>query len=187
MGVSAFSGWKLPHWWDGLLVLGCCYVLLLIEGGYQVSREALQLMNERSAASLVLGTELNDIRHKIDVVRSNTPAQYGPAFRLPADAWAEFDTLLAKWPGLYETVGVAYSAAHHLNEALDVRRGRVGRDTPLGVIPDDGLDEVYDAAGAALDALELPRRAPWESQKAKVIRLVAEDITADLAETERDS
>jgi hypothetical protein len=35
-----------------------------------------------------------------EVVRSNTPPVYGPAFRLPGFAWAEFDSLLAKWPDL---------------------------------------------------------------------------------------
>lgn len=71
----------------------------------------------------------------------------------------------------------AYTAAHHVNEALQMRRTRAGRsDQIIGVIADDGLDEAYDAAGDALDALGEPRGEVWESGAQRAVRLVTDDI-----------
>ena len=36
LGISAFSGWKLPHWWLGALILLAFAVVLFGEGAYRV-------------------------------------------------------------------------------------------------------------------------------------------------------
>src|SRR5581483_8826169 len=35
-GVSVFGGWKLPHWWYGLLIIAAFYAVLFGEGAYRV-------------------------------------------------------------------------------------------------------------------------------------------------------
>jgi hypothetical protein len=77
-----------------------------------------------SGASKQLGTELRDIRHKIEVVRSTRPQpHYSRDFRLPAARWDEYDALLAtSKPDLYPLVEAAYTAAHRVNEHLEFRR-----------------------------------------------------------------
>jgi hypothetical protein len=48
------------------------------------------------AASLPLGTELRDIRHQIELVKSTRPhAHYSAGFQLPAARWDEFYSLLS--------------------------------------------------------------------------------------------
>ncbi len=135
----------------------------------------------KKAVALQLATELRDIRHKVEIVKSTRPAaHYSHGFRLPAFRWDELDDKLARWPDLYASVEKAYTAAHHVNEALEMRRTRAGRpDQTLGVIPDDGLDEAYEAAGDALDALGEPRGEVWESGAVRAVRLVAQDIARE--------
>jgi hypothetical protein len=128
-------------------------------------------------AALPLGTELRDIRHKIELVMSTRPhPHYSHGFRLPGARWDEYDAFLAKdWPDLYPVIERAYTAAHHVNEALKMRETRAG-GTTIGVIPDDGLAEAYEAAGVALDALGEPRGEPWETGAQVAVRTVTEDI-----------
>jgi hypothetical protein len=107
------------------------------------------------------GTELRDIRHKIEIVRSTRPhPHYSDGFQLPNARWDEYDEILAASPDIYRVVERAYTAAHHVNSALDMRRTRANAGQTIGVIPEDGLDAAYDAAGEALDALGEPRGEP---------------------------
>lgn len=138
--------------------------------------------------ALPLGTELRDIRHKIELVKSTRPnPHYSRGFRLPGARWDEYDDFLAKdWPDLYPVIERAYTAAHHVNEALNMRETRAGGTTTLGVIPDDGLDEAYEAAGEALDALGEPRGEPWKTKAQAAVQVVADDIQRELEEKEGD-
>ena len=117
-------------------------------------------------AALPLGTELRDIRHKIDIVRSTRPhPHYSHGFRLPGARWNDHHRFLAgDHADLYAIVECAYTASHHVNEALQMRETRAGAGKTLAVIPDDGLDEAYDAAGLALDALGESRGDPWVAE-----------------------
>jgi hypothetical protein len=129
----------------------------------------------------LLGTELRDIRHKIEIVWSTRPhPHYSHAFQLPAARWDEYDELLAAHPVLYATVERAYTAAHHVNEALAMRRTRSGSDTQtLGVTQEEDLQSAYDAAGEALDALNEPRGEKFESVTVRAAREVIEGARAE--------
>lgn len=128
-----------------------------------------------------LGTELRDIRHKIELVK--TTRVYRRGFQLPAARWDQYDEVLAERPELYGVVDKAYTAAHHVNEAVALRATRiVGKDVQLGVHPDDGLDAAYDAAGEALDALGESRGEAFESAADRAARLVTEDVLQELQE-----
>lgn len=118
-----------------------------------------------AGAKIQLGTELRDIRHKIEIVRATRPhPHYSANFALPAFRWDDYDELLAVHaPDLYPAVESAYTAAHHVNSALDMRRTRANPGQTLGVIGEDGLDEAYEASGKALDALGEERGDVWES------------------------
>jgi hypothetical protein len=105
------------------------------------------------AVARQLATELRDIRHKIEIVR--IAAQYAEVFQLPAARWDEYDGLLAEHPDLYAVVERAYTAAHHSNEVVAMRRSRAKPGMTIGVIDEDGLAEAYEAAQEALDALEV--------------------------------
>ena len=129
-----------------------------------------------AAASRQIGTELLDIRHKIEMVKSTRPhPHYSHGFRLPGARWDEYAALLADDPKLYGAVERAYVAAHHVNEALAMRETRAKPEQTLGVISDDGLDAAYDAAADALDALGEFVPEPWESGVDRSVRLVTED------------
>jgi hypothetical protein len=129
---------------------------------------AMDAQAKLSGAKLQLGTELRDIRHKIEIVRSTRPhPHYSEGFGLPAYRWDEYDELLAvQDPELYAVVELAYTTAHHVNSAIDMRRTRAGAGITIGVIDEDGLDAAYDAAGYALDALGEPRGEVWGSDAA---------------------
>ncbi|HJQ49327.1 MAG TPA: hypothetical protein VJ838_02310 [Gaiellaceae bacterium] len=43
-GVSIFGGWKLPHWWYGLLILAAFYAVLFVEGAFRVYRDTAALL-----------------------------------------------------------------------------------------------------------------------------------------------
>jgi Na+-transporting methylmalonyl-CoA/oxaloacetate decarboxylase gamma subunit len=134
------------------------------------------------------GTELRDIRHKIEVVKSTRPSpHYSHGFRLAAFRFEEYRERLAEDPRLYTIIEEAYTAAHHVNEALQMRETRAGQGVTIGVIPDDGLDAAYDAAGVALDALEEPRGEPWETGSQRAVRQVTEDVLADLEDQKTDA
>lgn len=131
-------------------------------------------------AALQLGTELREIRHRIEMVHTTRPTpHYGDGFRLPAYRWDEYDEVVAENPDLYRVVERAYVAAHHVNEALQMRRARAGQGRLLCVIPDDGLEAAYEAAGGALDALGEPRGEVWESSVGRTVRQVTEDLIRD--------
>jgi hypothetical protein len=106
------------------------------------------------AVARQLATELQDIRHKIELVRATGPVNhYGSVFQLPAARWDEYDQLVAEHPELYAVVEKAYTAAHHSNEVVAMRRSRAAPGQTLGVIDEDALAETYEAAHEALDAL----------------------------------
>jgi hypothetical protein len=135
-----------------------------------------------------LGTELRDIRHKIEIVNSTRPhPHYSPGFRLPAFRFDEYRERLAEDPELYAIVEKAYTAAHHVNEALQMRETRAGQGVTIGVIPDDGLDAAYSVAGEALDALNEPRGEPWETGAQRAVREVTEDMLAEVGDRGTDS
>jgi hypothetical protein len=136
------------------------------------------------AISLQLGTELRDIRYKIELVRSTRPTpHYSYGFTLPSARWGEHHAKLAEYPALYATVEQAYTGAHRVNEALNMRRTRAGKpDALLGVITDDGLDDAYEAAGRALEALGEPLGDAWETAAQRAAREVTEDILSDFQE-----
>lgn len=151
-------------------------------------QEAELRKSKLRSAALPLGTELRDIRHKIEVVKSTRPhPQYSHGFRLPAARWDQYDSFLAKdWPDLYPVIERAYTLAHHVNEALQMRETRAGAGKTIGVIADDGLDEAYEAAGAALDALHQPRGEPWQTKAEAAVQMVADDIEREWKEREDD-
>ena len=133
-----------------------------------------------AASKLQLGTELRDIRHKIEIVKSTRPhPHYSDPFRLPAARWDEYDEVLAADPELYRTVERAYTASHHVNEAVQMRRTRAKPGQTLGVIGEDGLDAAYEAAGLALDALGEDRGDVWESGVGRATREVTEVLLDD--------
>jgi hypothetical protein len=181
--------------WIGWFLLAVGAGLLIASGLWWVqSRPGWGLgdraRQERLAAlSRQLGTELRDIRHKVEIVQSTRPhPHYSHGFHLPAARWDEFDDELATFPDLYKVVERAYTAAHHVNEALEMRRTRARKpEQTLGVIKDDGLDEAYEAAGDALDALEEPRGEVWETAAGRAVRLVAEDVMNDLQGEKADA
>ncbi len=143
---------------------------------------AMDALARLAAAKLQFGTELRDIRHKIEIVRSTRPhPHYSDGFRLPAFRWDEYDELVAvQDPGLYTQLERAYVAAYHVNSTTEMRRTRAGEGVTLGVLPEDGLDAAYDLAGDALDALGEERGDVWESGYGKALRIVTEDIAAEL-------
>ncbi|MGZ4380405.1 MAG: hypothetical protein ACXVZN_06700 [Gaiellaceae bacterium] len=154
------------------------------------SQAALEQANERlgvfenrlAIAKPQFGTELRDIGHKIEIVKSTRPnPHYSHGFQLPAARWDEYDEDMAAYPELYRVLDHAYTAAHHVNSALDMRRTRANPGVTLGVIQEDGLDAAYDAAANALDALGEPLGEVWESGTGEALRLVTEDVVQELA------
>ena len=182
VGVSAFSGWKLPHWWLGLVILAGCYAALFAEGAYRVASAAKARASEEDLASaaLLLGTELNAIRHDIELARARKPASFSREFRLPGARWDQYNEALSKHPELYATVGKAYIAAHHVNRCLEIRENQNLRAWTFGILPDDGVDEAYESAEEALKALGIEPEEPWETAAARAVRAVTEDVLRDL-------
>jgi hypothetical protein len=138
------------------------------------------------SAALPLGTELRGIRHKIEMVKSTRPnPHYSHGFRLPGARWDQYDSFLASdWPDLYPVIERAYTAAHHVNEALQMRETRAGPGKTIGVRADDGLDEACEAAGAALDALGQERGEPWQTKAQAAVQTVVDDIEREWKEKE---
>lgn len=68
-----------------------------------------------------------------------------------------------------------------------MRETRAGQGVTIAVIPDDGLDVAYDAAGDALDALKESRGEPWETQAERAVRGVGEDVLAEFAQERADA
>jgi hypothetical protein len=147
------------------------------------------------AAALPLKTELQDIRDKIDLVRSTRPhPHYSIGFRLPGARWGEFYNLVSQVPGLYAAVESAYVAAHHVNEVLAMRVTRAGAGQIIGVIEEDGLDDAYETSGRALEALDvflaaepLPARPSYASPVGAVdLMPEQEDLLVRLVEADRN-
>jgi hypothetical protein len=112
---------------------------------------------------LPIATELRDIRHRIEMIRAMSPPAYARGFRFPDEMWRQSHKVLSTKPELYAAVERAYAAARHVGQSLEVRETRSRTSWTFGVIPDDGLDQAYEAAGEALDALGQPRGEPWQS------------------------
>jgi hypothetical protein len=162
--------------WVGLGV-GLCFWITAALWWYQGRCKSPAM----TIAGRQIGTELRDIRHKIEIVRSTRPSpHYSHGFRLPNARFDEYDEILAEDPELYPIVERAYTKAHHVNEALDMRRTRANPGQTIAVIPDDGLDAAYDASGEALDALGEERGEPFETEADRAVRMVAEDIAAEI-------
>jgi hypothetical protein len=143
--------------------------------------QQLQKTRDLTRVSRLLGTELRDIRHKIEIVQATRPRPHYPTalnFDLPRARWDELAGLVAAQPDLYTTVERAYTAAQHVTDAVRMRARRSDAST-LGVIGEDGLDEAYETAGTALDALGERRGSRWESAAQRAVRQVAEDIARD--------
>jgi len=161
--------------WLGLGI-GLCFWITAALWWYQGHYESPAM----TIAGRQIGTELRDIRHKIEIVRSTRPSpHYSQGFQLPGARFDEYDEVLAEHPELYPIVERAYTAAHHVNEALDMRRTRAKPGWTIGVIAEDGLDAAYDAAGEALDALGEERGPVFESDYQRAVREVTEDVMSD--------
>lgn len=123
-----------------------------------------------------LGAELRETRHRIEIVRSTRPhPHYSHQFALPTLQWQEHGDVVAGSLELYRAVEPAYAAVAHVEAVLDMRRTRAGNGT-LGVIGEDRLDELYDAAGAALDALGEERGDVWQSGIDRAVAGVVEGL-----------
>jgi hypothetical protein len=188
LGAGLFI-WQLASGRDSLLLVAVTLlglgVLLLVNPQVNKLRRGRIPAVRLAAISRQLGTELRAIRHKIDILRTTRPhPHYSHEFHLPAYRWDEFDEELSADAKPYRIVEHAYNAAHHVNEALDMRRTRARPNATLGVIPDDGLDEAYEAAGEALDALGEPRGEVWETGAERAVRLVVDDIMREMEEGE---
>jgi hypothetical protein len=133
------------------------------------------------AIRVELGTELRDIRRKIEKVKGMEVQIYWEGFELPAARWHEYDEVLALEAELYAKVEAAYVAANDVNEAVRYRRSinRVpGRN--IGANPTDGLDRAYEAAGYALDALVQLRGEPWRTPTQEAAQAIIEDAREEL-------
>jgi hypothetical protein len=180
---------KVPVWiWLMVFALGLVYAQFQAFHDIRVERDSLLEDEAKRLAriSRLFGTELREIRRKIEMAKAMAPTpHYSHDFQLPGARWDEYDETLAAFPELYDVVGRAYTAAHQVNEALGFRRTRASSSsTTLGVIPDDGLNAAYDAAGQALDALGEPRGEVWETAADRATRLLAEDVLNELEATD---
>jgi hypothetical protein len=129
--------------------------------GRQRNDLAVELNGEdRRVMAELLGTELRDIRRKVEKVRSMRHPVYWDGFQLPAYRFDEWKAELAKQPELYRLVEHAYVLANDVNEAV-VHRRTLTTSRLIGPHPSDPLDAAYDAAGVALDALGKPRGEPF--------------------------
>jgi hypothetical protein len=127
----------------------------------------------------LFGTELRDIRRKIERVKVTNPPSYPREFQLPGARWTEYGPVLAELrPELYVIVERAYTAAHDVNENLRTRESRQRATNPpqLGAIPEDGLDEAHGLAGEALDALGQKHNEPIKS----ALQTASEQIVGDI-------
>jgi hypothetical protein len=128
----------------------------------------------------LFGTELRDIRTKIERVKATNPPSYPPVFQLPGACFTKYGPVLAeRRKDLYAIVERAYAAAHHVNENVRTRQVRAGAHMLLGAISEDGLDEAHGLAGEALDALQQAHNEPVESSLRRAAREVLEDMTGD--------
>jgi hypothetical protein len=126
-----------------------------------------------------IGTELRDILRKIEMVKATNPPSYPHGFQLPRARFTQYQERLSELPDLYAIVERAYSAAHHVNSALDMRRARARVGWTIGVHPDDRLDDAYEAAGEALDAMDESRGEVFESTLDRTARRVLEDFVRE--------
>ena len=129
-----------------------------------------------------LGVELRAMRHRIEIVRSTRPhPQYSHGFALPTTRWDDHGNVLAGSLELFRAVEPAYAAVTHLHGVLEMRRTRAGNPTQqLAVIAEDRLDDVYDKAGVALDALGEERGEVWQSDYDRAVSGVVEDLLSDV-------
>jgi hypothetical protein len=123
---------------------------------HQQELEDLRAEKQLQSAAPLFGTELRDIRTKIEKVKAD--GSYPMGFKLPAFRWNDHARDLTGRPDIYRIVERGYTAAHQVNERLDAREAkrRPGNRALLPVQPRDGLDEAHGAAGEALDALGEP-------------------------------
>ena len=137
--------------------------------------------NEFQTVAMLFGTELRDIRTKIEKVTAvEQPAVYPPGFALPAYQWAKYDKTIAGKPDAYKVVERAYTTAHQFNEGLRARelRTRAGMSVPPIVTPEDGLDDIHRAVGEALDALGQLHNEPYRSAAQRAAAVLLEDAVA---------
>jgi len=142
----------------------------------EAARAELEAKPVNDVAPL-FGTELRDIRTKIERVKATTPPSYPPGFQLPGECFTKYGPVLAeRRKDLYAIVERAYAAAHHVNENVRTRQARKGAHMLLGAIAEGGLDEAHGLAGEALDALGQAHNEPVESSLRRAARQVLEDL-----------
>jgi hypothetical protein len=124
---------------------------------------------------LPIATELRDIRRKIEKLKSMATPIYWDDFQLPVARWHEYHKQIQARPTLYKKIEHAYVAANDVNEAVKWRRS-IATTRNIGVAPSDPLDEAYEAAGEALDALGQPRGDKWETEAQKAAGKMLEDM-----------
>jgi hypothetical protein len=140
--------------WAWLVVWASALLWAQFLAFHDVRGQVRKQADRRTQLAQLFGTELRSIRHKIEMVRGLKPTpHYSHDFKLPAYRWDEYDDELSAWPDLYAEVGKAYTAVDHFNTALDIRRTRANPGQTIGVTSDEDIDEVYEAAGHALDVL----------------------------------
>jgi hypothetical protein len=136
--------------------------------------------NRLAISQLQLGHELREIIHRIEIVRGTRPhPHYSHEFALPTTRWDEYGDVLAGSLELFREVEPAYAAVAHVHAALEMRRTRANPGQTLGAIDEDGLDDAYRNAGAALDALGEERGPVWQNAVDREIAGVADDIVSD--------
>lgn len=139
-----------------------------------------ELDGRLAIAQRQLGHELREIMHRIEIVRGTRPhPHYSHEFALPTARWDEYGDLVAGSLELFREVEPAYAAVAHVHAALEMRRTRANPGQTLGAIDEDGLDDAYRNAGAALDALGEERGPVWQNAVDRAIAGVVDDIVSD--------
>jgi len=152
----------------------------LTDDATELAAKTAAFEDRLSVARTQLGVELREIRHRIEIVRGTRPhPHYSHDFALPTVRWHAHGDVLAGSLELFRQVEPAYAAVTHLHAALEMRRTRARPGQTLGVIPEDGLDAVYDAAGSALDALGEEHREVWLSDIDRAVAGVVEDLMSE--------
>ena len=133
----------------------------------QQALEAAESSKEIRTVAHILGTELRDIRRKIERAKADDPPRYPFGFKLPTGGFTEYRAVLAQDDHVYKIVAGAYTAAHRVNERLDEResRRRPGNRLRSEVLPEDGLDAAHGAAGEALDVLGEPHDEAFSDER----------------------
>lgn len=152
----------------------------LTDYAIELATKAAAFEDRLSVARIQLGVELREVRHRIEIVRGTRPhPHYSDDFALPTARWQAHGDVLAASLELFRQVEPAYAAMTHVHAALEMRRTRARPGQMLGVIPEDGLDAVYDATGSALDALGEEHGEVWQSGIDRAVAGVVQDLMSE--------